>query len=79
MITLQVLVSLFMMTVVAPVYIFSIAFIVWMVIDSGKQDKFWWLVFIIGIPFVGAVIYFFVEKKGDYAKISPAHREHKSE
>lgn len=75
----QVFVSLFMMAVVAATYIFAISFTVWMAIDAGKQDKFWWLVLIIGVPLVGAVIYFFVEKKGDYAKITPVSREHKAE
>lgn len=65
----QILVSLFMMAAVAAIYIFSIAFTLWMAIDAGKQDKFWWLLLIIGIPLVGAVIYYFVEKKGDYAKM----------
>lgn len=47
----------------------ALSFMAWMVIDAGKQDKFWWIVFILGLPFVGAIVYFFVEKKQEYMKL----------
>lgn len=49
--------------------LFALSFMVWMVIDAGRQDKFWWIVFILGFPIVGAIVYFFVEKKHDYMKL----------
>lgn len=54
-------------------YVFLIAFTLWMAIDAGKQDRFWWMVLIIGIPFVGGFAYYFTEKKHEYAKASPHH------
>lgn len=50
-------------------YVILFSFITWMSVDAGKNDKFWWMVFIIGMPGIGAVVYYFVEKKHDYAKI----------
>ncbi len=67
-----------MTLVVYGAYIFVIAFTLWMAIDAGKQDRFWWLVLIIGIPFVGSSVYFFTEKKHEYAKAEP-HHVHESE
>jgi predicted membrane channel-forming protein YqfA (hemolysin III family) len=51
------------------IYVIAISFIMWMAIDAGKNDKFWWIVLIIGLPLVGAILYYFTEKKHDYAKI----------
>lgn len=59
-------------------YILIGAFILWMSIDAGKQDRFWWLVVIVGIPIIGAVVYYFTEKKHEYAK-APVHHIHQSE
>ena len=56
-----------MVTVVA--YILGISFTLWMLVHAAKQDKFWWIVLIVGLPFVGAVVYYFVEKEHDYAKL----------
>lgn len=53
------------------------SFVMWMAVDAAKQDKFWWLVLITGIPLVGAVVYYFVEKEGDYAKAPPVAEEKK--
>lgn len=64
--------------VVYVAYILIISFTVWMMIDAAKQDRFWWLVLVIGIPIIGPVAYFITEKKHEYAKI-PAHHVHKSE
>lgn len=58
-------------------FVFVSSFVVWMTVDAAKQDKFWWLVLIVGIPFIGAVVYFFVEKEGEYAKIPEIHEEKK--
>lgn len=51
------------------ILLLALSFMAWMVIDAGRQDKFWWIVFILGLPFVGAIVYFFVEKKHEYMKI----------
>lgn len=45
-------------------------FIIWMAIDAGKQDKFFWMIIIIGIPLIGSIVYYFVEKKKDYMTTS---------
>ena len=50
-------------------YVIVASFIMWMAIDAGKKDNFLWLVFILGIPVVGAIAYYFVDKKRDYIKI----------
>lgn len=50
-------------------YIMALSFILWMAVDAGKNDKFWWIVIIVGVPGIGALVYFFVEKKGDYMKL----------
>ncbi len=60
------------------VYVLILAFMFWMVVDAGKQDRFWWVVVIIGVPVVGAAVYFFTEKKHEYAK-APVHHVHDSE
>ncbi|MCF7843760.1 DUF2834 domain-containing protein [Candidatus Gracilibacteria bacterium] len=64
--------------VVAGCYIIAIAFTVWMMIDAGKQDRFWWLVLIIGVPVIGPAVYYFTEKKHGYYK-APVHHIHNSE
>ncbi len=60
------------------VYVLVIAFTVWMAVDSAKQDRFWWVVLIIGVPVVGPLVYFFTEKKHEY-KRAQVHHVHKSE
>jgi hypothetical protein len=59
-------------------YLLAFAFIFWMAVDAGKQDRFWWIVFILGVPVVGAAVYYFTEKKHEYAK-APVHHVHTSE
>ena len=59
----------FIVAVCFAVYILVAAFVLWMLVDAGKQDKFWWVVIILGLPVVGAIGYFFLEKERDYAKI----------
>ena len=64
--------------IVAVCYIITIYFTVWMAIDAGKQDRFWWLVLIIGIPIIGSGAYYFTEKKHEYMK-AEVHHVHDSE
>ena len=64
--------------IVAACYIIMIAFTIWMLIDAGKQDRFWWLTVIIGVPVVGAAVYYFTEKKHEYRQ-APIHIVHTSE
>lgn len=59
--------------VVVFCYIITIAFTLWMAIDAGKQDRFWWLVIIIGVPIIGPGAYYFTEKKHEYVKVEPHH------
>ena len=61
------------MIVVYAAYIVLIAFTIWMMIDAAKQDRFWWIVIILGLPVVGSVVYFYTEKKHEYAKIESHH------
>ncbi len=68
----------FVTLIVAVCYIITIAFTVWMAIDAGKQDRFWWLTLIIGIPIIGPAAYYFTEKKHEYVK-APVHHVHESE
>lgn len=44
-------------------------FIIWMSIDAIRGGKLLWLIAILGVPLIGAVIYFFVEKKREYMKL----------
>lgn len=64
--------------IVALCYIVTIAFTLWMIIDAGKQDRFWWLTLIIGLPIIGPAAYYFTEKKHEYVK-APVHHVHESE
>jgi uncharacterized membrane protein len=60
------------------VYIIALSFMVWMMVDAAKHDKFWWLVLNIGLPFAGSVIYYFMEKRHAYTKIEKTEtHEHK--
>lgn len=68
-----------MMTlVVYSAYILVISFTLWMATDAAKQDRFWWVVLIIGVPIIGGAVYFFTEKKHIYA-VAPSHHVHQSE
>lgn len=44
-------------------------FLAWMAIDALKTGRILWLIAILGVPFIGVVIYFFVEKEHDYMKL----------
>ncbi|MBP6948764.1 MAG: hypothetical protein KBC41_00345 [Candidatus Pacebacteria bacterium] len=78
MIVFDIILSAFIMCVVVFCYIVTISFVVWMIVDSAKQDRFWWLVGIIGVPIIGATIYYLTEKKHQYRQIEP-HHIHESE
>lgn len=54
-------------------FIIVFSFMAWMAVDAGKQDRFWWVVMIIGVPFVGSAVYYFTEKKHEYAKVKSYH------
>ena len=54
------------------------SFMVWMAVDAAKQDRFWWVAIIFGVPVVGVVVYYFTEKKHEYAT-AESHHIHKSE
>lgn len=63
------LVGILIMITIILIYVLAVSFIIWMIVDAAKNNKYWWIVLIIGIPVIGAIIYYFVEKKGDYLKI----------
>ena len=63
--------------IVTICYILVISFTIWMAIDAGKQDRFWWLTLVLGLPVIGPAVYYFTEKKHEYVKIPP-HHIHKS-
>lgn len=63
--------------IVIVCYIIAIAFTLWMIVDAGKQDRFWWLTIIIGVPVIGPIAYYFTEKKHEYTRV-PAHHIHES-
>ncbi|MDQ5962477.1 MAG: hypothetical protein QG653_284 [Patescibacteria group bacterium] len=51
-------------------YVVAFSFLFWMAVDAAKQDKIFWLLIIVGLPLVGSIIYYFVEKKKDYVTTS---------
>jgi hypothetical protein len=59
-------------------YVISLAFWIWMIVDAAKQDRFWWLVFIICVPIIAAAVYYFTEKKHEYRK-AEVHHIHESQ
>ena len=63
------LVGILIMITIILIYVLAVSLIIWMIVDAAKNNKYWWIVLIIGIPVIGAIIYYFVEKKGDYLKI----------
>lgn len=52
-------------------YVFSLCFIVWMMIDALMSRKYLWFFGILVFPLIGAIVYFFTEKKHDYGHIPP--------
>lgn len=77
-IVLGLLAGIIITVLVVACYVLTIAFTVWMAIDAGKQDRFWWLVIVIGVPIIGPSVYYFTEKKHEYRK-APVHHIHTSE
>ncbi len=55
------------------VLVFS--FTLWMVVDAGKQDRYWWLILVVGVPVVGPLVYYFTEKKHEYKRAPHMHVE----
>jgi hypothetical protein len=78
MIIFNIMFGFFMMLIVAVCYILTIAFTVWMAVDAGKQDRFWWLAVIIGVPVIGPAAYYVTEKKHEY-RPAPVRHLHSSE
>lgn len=70
--SLAIFIGVLIFAVVNVIGILGISFILWMAVDAAKADKYWWIVLIVGIPLIGGIIYYFVEKKHEYAKISNA-------
>ncbi len=73
-----IVVGFVIMTMLYAFYVIAGSFIVWMAVDAAKQDKFWWVVLIVGVPIIGAAAYYFTEKKHEYAKMPVESHEHKS-
>ncbi|MEN9552012.1 MAG: hypothetical protein RI935_389 [Candidatus Parcubacteria bacterium] len=63
--------------VVYACYVLAIAFTLWMVVDAAKMDRFLWVVLIVGVPVIGPVVYFFVEKKKEYKRVPKLFAEKK--
>lgn len=78
MIVFNFIFNVFLTGVVLFCYVVTVSFIVWMSVDAAKQDRFWWLSCIIGIPVIGAAVYYLTEKKHQYRKIE-SHYIHESE
>lgn len=76
---IAVLFGAILMFLLYTMYVIVASFIMWMAIDAGKKDNFLWLVFILGIPVVGAIAYYFVEKKRDYIKIPKQEKKEEKE
>ena len=64
--------------IVYAAYILVISFTLWMAVDAAKQDRYWWVVLVIGVPIIGSAVYFFTEKKHVYAT-ALSHHIHLSE
>lgn len=60
---------LFVALSVLSLYVMLFVFVLLMLIDALRSRKYWWVVIILFLPFVGATAYFFIEKKGDYMKL----------
>lgn len=78
MIIFELLLGMMTTMIVYAAYILVISFTLWMSVDAAKQDRYWWVVLIIGVPIIGSAVYFFTEKKHLYAE-APSHHIHTSE
>ncbi len=59
--------------IIYTAYVFIFAFTLWMAVDAAKQDRFWWVLLILGVPIIGCAVYYFTEKKHEYAKVQSRH------
>ena len=64
--------------IIYAAYLLFFSFTLWMAVDAAKQDRFWWVVLILGVPVAGSAAYYLTEKKHEYAK-APSHHIHDSE
>jgi ABC-type nickel/cobalt efflux system permease component RcnA len=78
MILIATITSALMTLITYGAFIIVLSFMTWMAVDAGKQDRFWWVVMILGVPFIGGAVYYFTEKKHEYAK-AESHHVHDSE
>lgn len=74
----QIILGILLELIVLGSYLIVASFLIWMFVDAAKQDRFWWIVIILGVPVVGAAVYYLTEKKHEYAK-APSHHVHESE
>ncbi len=54
------------MTIVIPIFLITFAFWVWMLVDCLKKsskDKLIWVLLIVFLNLLGAILYFFIERK----------------
>jgi hypothetical protein len=73
--SLEALVGVLVFAILNFLFLLILSFMVWMAVDAAKGDKYWWIVLILGLPLIGGVVYFFVEKKHDYSKIEVQEQE----
>lgn len=59
----------FAMMITYVAYVFGVSLMIWMLVDAAKTDKYWWIALMVALPVVGSLVYFFVEKEHDYAKV----------
>ncbi len=78
MILIAIITSAIMTLVTYGAFIVVFSFMAWMAIDAAKQDRFWWIVIILGVPFIGGVVYYITEKKHQYVK-AKSHHVHESQ
>lgn len=55
--------DLVMIIVTYSFYAVLIAFIIWMLVDAAKTDRFLWLLIMIGLPVIGGLIYYLTQKR----------------
>lgn len=67
--SLEAVVGVLVFAVANFLFLLAVSFIIWMAVDAAKGDKYWWIVLVIGVPLIGATVYFFVEKKHEYSTL----------
>lgn len=68
--TTTLLIGFIVFAIINALFLLGLSFMLWMAVDAAKADKFWWIVLILGLPFAGSCIYYFVEKRRDYLKVA---------